>query len=398
MPPRVTVLRVSEAGDIIESLHCTNKNISSISEVHVFKDKLYLGSPFNDYIARVPLETIGLSHLATKPKKVSASKTSELKSPVAAKTSPTQAPTTTERVPVAEATVTTTKAPPVITETPPKSTQTQHVPTAPAPAARDTWHVDETPPPNKEQPRPSTVDEKRPVPVKVDEWTVQRIKVDKVEPEPVKVDKKKSQPVKVDDPPKPAGKVKIPEDPKTSNAENGGNKKLPSSRRGEATSATKETAKGNAATMRTPSATERPSVTVKPANPTKSPPSAEENLKNSQIPSATTQPPPSKRVPQNPPPSVPRDVPNAEKPRPIPNIKVPLPAHVKIPPSTIGKEASPQSNKIKEGVKTGDAPKTPSGGDRKPIPNFKNLPEDAMSPPSAAFLDTNDSAKRSTAI
>lgn len=55
---RATVLRISENGEIMDSLHATNKKLRSISEAYVFNKFLYLGSSEEDYVARIPLSNI----------------------------------------------------------------------------------------------------------------------------------------------------------------------------------------------------------------------------------------------------------------------------------------------------------------------------------------------------
>lgn len=60
---RTTLLRVNKNGEITDSVHNLNKKISAIAEMHVFRDTLYLGSPFNDYIARIPLAKLGWEDL-----------------------------------------------------------------------------------------------------------------------------------------------------------------------------------------------------------------------------------------------------------------------------------------------------------------------------------------------
>ncbi|KAG5890711.1 hypothetical protein JTB14_016541 [Gonioctena quinquepunctata] len=62
--PRTTILHLSKSGEILDSLHTTNKTLSYISEAHIFKNTLYLGSPYQDYIARIPLSKIGWEHLS----------------------------------------------------------------------------------------------------------------------------------------------------------------------------------------------------------------------------------------------------------------------------------------------------------------------------------------------
>lgn len=59
----MTILRVNRKGEITDSVHTTTGKIEFISEAHVLKDILYLGSPFNDYIAKIPLAKLGWDDL-----------------------------------------------------------------------------------------------------------------------------------------------------------------------------------------------------------------------------------------------------------------------------------------------------------------------------------------------
>lgn len=109
---RVTLLRVDRSGNIVDSLHHLDSKIKGISEMHIFRDTLYLGSPFNDYIARIPLDTIGWSDLKVDRVKRSAPTTPK---PV---TTTTQRPTTTTPKPT-----TTTQKPTTTTPRPTTTTQ-----------------------------------------------------------------------------------------------------------------------------------------------------------------------------------------------------------------------------------------------------------------------------------
>ncbi|XP_056640145.1 adipocyte plasma membrane-associated protein Hemomucin-like [Diorhabda sublineata] len=62
-PSRVTVLRLSKEGEILDCLHNLNGRISQLSEAYIFKDKLYFGSPYNDFIGRILLTEVGWGKL-----------------------------------------------------------------------------------------------------------------------------------------------------------------------------------------------------------------------------------------------------------------------------------------------------------------------------------------------
>lgn len=55
IPPRATVLRIDWDGIIREALYATDGSVGSFSHATVFDGYLYLGSPFNDFIARYRL-------------------------------------------------------------------------------------------------------------------------------------------------------------------------------------------------------------------------------------------------------------------------------------------------------------------------------------------------------
>lgn len=55
-PKVVTVLRIDNKGKIVEAAYSTDDNIASISSAYIHNDFLWLGSPFAEYIARVPLK------------------------------------------------------------------------------------------------------------------------------------------------------------------------------------------------------------------------------------------------------------------------------------------------------------------------------------------------------
>lgn len=52
---RITILKVDENGNILSSFHATDGKISGISDVEVVGNKLYLGSPFNEFCGVIDL-------------------------------------------------------------------------------------------------------------------------------------------------------------------------------------------------------------------------------------------------------------------------------------------------------------------------------------------------------
>lgn len=133
-PKRVTILRVSKSGEILDSLHALNGKISGICDAIIFKDTLYLGSPFNDYIGRIKLSEIGWEHLAEKQKSTAPPTTTEKPRP--STTKQTQVPTT---------------------QAPPTTKQTQAPTTQPPPTTKPTQApTTKTPPPTKQTQAPTT--------------------------------------------------------------------------------------------------------------------------------------------------------------------------------------------------------------------------------------------------
>lgn len=55
IPPRASVIRIDWNGVIREALYATDGSVGSFSHATVYDGYLYLGSPFNDFIARYRL-------------------------------------------------------------------------------------------------------------------------------------------------------------------------------------------------------------------------------------------------------------------------------------------------------------------------------------------------------
>ncbi|KAJ8926073.1 hypothetical protein NQ315_009929 [Exocentrus adspersus] len=124
-PSRVTVVRLDRTGRILDSIHGLNKKISRICEAFVFKDTLYLASPFNDYIGRISLSKIGWEDLAAVPRTKR-----EVSGEQATTTTTTPPPTTTTTMTTRRPTTTTTTT---TTTTRPATTTTRPTTTTPAP-------------------------------------------------------------------------------------------------------------------------------------------------------------------------------------------------------------------------------------------------------------------------
>jgi adipocyte plasma membrane-associated protein len=88
-PPRTTIVRTDWNGKIIGSLHGFDQSVQTVSQVVEFNDHLYIGSPYNDFIAKVKFVNKDKIHPAKKEVK------REAPPPVV-----TQPPTTTTITPV----------------------------------------------------------------------------------------------------------------------------------------------------------------------------------------------------------------------------------------------------------------------------------------------------------
>ncbi|XP_022904498.2 adipocyte plasma membrane-associated protein Hemomucin-like [Onthophagus taurus] len=99
LPKRVTILHLSKNAEIIQSWHTTNKKISAICEMHIFKGQVYLGTPFNDYIGRISADKLGLEGYGLKKEPVKVTpqppKTETITSTTPKPTTTTEKPTTT---------------------------------------------------------------------------------------------------------------------------------------------------------------------------------------------------------------------------------------------------------------------------------------------------------------
>ncbi|XP_068157571.1 adipocyte plasma membrane-associated protein Hemomucin [Drosophila tropicalis] len=158
---RTTVVRVDWNGNIVGSLHGFDKSVGGVSHVLEYQDYLYLGSPFNHYLARVKSPKAKQPTVKVRNVRVEGDglEASVGKPPVATTTTttakPRAAPTTT---------TTTTSTPKPTTTTTPKPTTTTPKPTTTTPKPTTT-----TAKPAKTTttttPKPTTTT-KRPIPTK----------------------------------------------------------------------------------------------------------------------------------------------------------------------------------------------------------------------------------------
>lgn len=53
--PRLSIIKFDEKGTILSSWHSTDGKVLSISDIEVVDEKLYLGSPVNNYLGVLKL-------------------------------------------------------------------------------------------------------------------------------------------------------------------------------------------------------------------------------------------------------------------------------------------------------------------------------------------------------
>lgn len=121
-PARQTILKIDWNGNIVGSLHGSDKSVHGIAHVTEFGDYLLLGSPFNQYIGRVKLPQNVRKQFKIGVDATPKAEARTEKPPVATTTTPP--PTTTPK----PTTTTTTTAPPTTTTTPKPSTTTTTTP------------------------------------------------------------------------------------------------------------------------------------------------------------------------------------------------------------------------------------------------------------------------------
>ncbi|XP_058463081.1 adipocyte plasma membrane-associated protein Hemomucin [Malaya genurostris] len=188
---RVTVVRLDWQGNIVGSLHGFDRSLASISHVVELGDYLYLGSPYNKYLARVKMPKIKvpkvrIQNVHFEPEPVPTVTTTTSTTP-----KPTTTTTTTTPKPVTTTTTTTTTPKPPSTTTTSTTTTTTPKPTPKA-----------TPTPQQPKPtKPPTVTE---APVKKQEKPEKPTKPPTATPAP----EKKPEPAPIhekipDDIPKP---------------------------------------------------------------------------------------------------------------------------------------------------------------------------------------------------
>uniref|UniRef100_A0A182PNJ1 Strictosidine synthase conserved region domain-containing protein n=1 Tax=Anopheles epiroticus TaxID=199890 RepID=A0A182PNJ1_9DIPT len=222
-PSRQTVVKISWSGRILGSLHGFDGSVGSVSHIAQLGDHLYLGSPYNKFLARVPApkmpkvevrdvkytpatETTAVPKATTttttpkpttattttpKPTTTTPKPTTTTTTPKPVTTTTTPKPTTTTTTPKPVTTTTTTPKPTTTTTPKPTTTTTEKPKTTATPKATTT-----TTPKPTEAPKPSN------------DEPVKKKKVDKKPAEPVKPKETPTEPAPIhekvpNDTPKP---------------------------------------------------------------------------------------------------------------------------------------------------------------------------------------------------
>ncbi|XP_037943920.1 adipocyte plasma membrane-associated protein-like, partial [Teleopsis dalmanni] len=219
-PKRSTILRVDWNGNIIGSLHGNDGSVGAVSHVLEFNNQLYLGSPFNRYLARVkspkPAKqpTVKVKNVryegatleaSVKPPSTASTTTTTTTTPkpstttttTTTTTTPKPTTTTTTTTPKPTTTTTTTARPTTTTTTTtttPKPSTTTTTTTTPKPTTTTTTTTT-TPKPTTTTPKPATPKPTTAAPPKVQPTTTTTPKpettterVPPKEPAPVKED------------------------------------------------------------------------------------------------------------------------------------------------------------------------------------------------------------------
>lgn len=170
-PARATVVRMSWSGQIVGSLHGFDRSVGSISHVAELGDYLYLGSPYNRYLARVklpkgPKVRVQSVRFEEEPKKTTTTTTTTTPKPTTTTTKKpvtTTTTTTTTPKPTTTTTTTTTPKPTTTTTTTPKPTTTTPKPTEkPAPKPTTTSTTTTPKPTEKPAAKPTTTTTPKP--------------------------------------------------------------------------------------------------------------------------------------------------------------------------------------------------------------------------------------------
>uniref|UniRef100_A0A182M2X2 Strictosidine synthase conserved region domain-containing protein n=1 Tax=Anopheles culicifacies TaxID=139723 RepID=A0A182M2X2_9DIPT len=154
-PSRQTVVKISWGGRILGSLHGFDGSAGTVSHVAELGDYLYLGSPYNKFLARVPLPKTPKIEIRDVKYKPATEATTTTPKPTTTTTT-TPKPTTTTTTTPKPTTTTTTTPKPTTTTTTPKPAATTTTTTTPKPTTTT------TPKPTTTTPKPATTTTQKP--------------------------------------------------------------------------------------------------------------------------------------------------------------------------------------------------------------------------------------------
>lgn len=150
---RSAIVKIDWAGNVIDTWYNIDGTLSGISEAVMYKNQLYLGSPYNKYIGRVPIPGANAESVILEQPK--------MQEPP--KVKPTEAPTTTQKPATKKpeppkTTQPPTKPPTQATKPPTQPTKpTQASPTTPPPTPKSTQVPKTAKPTKKSTPPPTKV-------------------------------------------------------------------------------------------------------------------------------------------------------------------------------------------------------------------------------------------------
>lgn len=197
-PARATVVRMSWDGQIVGSLHGFDRSVGSISHVAEVGDYLYLGSPYNRYLARVKLPKVHEPKVRVQSVRFE----EEAKKPEAKPTTTTTTtpkPTTTTTTTTTPRPTTTTTKKPVTTTTTQKPTTTTTTTTTPKPTTTTPKPTTTTPKPATEKPTaaPKKAEQEMPKPKATEKPATATEAPVKKQPPPAKDTKKPAEPAPI---------------------------------------------------------------------------------------------------------------------------------------------------------------------------------------------------------
>lgn len=170
-PARVTIVRLDWNGNIVGSLHGSDRSVGSVSHVAEVGDYLYLGSPYNRYLGRVKLPKaprIRVKNVKFEPEVTTTTTTSTTPKPTTTTTKKPVTTTTTTPKPTTTTTTTTTPKPATTQKPAEKPTSKPALPTTAVPPTTPKPSTTTAAPPTAAPPAPAPVKKEAKKPPTVD--------------------------------------------------------------------------------------------------------------------------------------------------------------------------------------------------------------------------------------